>query len=38
MPGPGEFSLLWSVLVPGVVLAVSVGVTFALYRHFSRRL
>lgn len=30
-----EFSLLWSLLVPGVVLVFSIWCTWALYKHFS---
>jgi hypothetical protein len=31
-----EFSLLWGVAVPGLILACSVVFTWLLYRHFSK--
>ena len=34
---PRAFSLLWGVVVPGVILACSVVFTWMLYRHFSKR-
>ena len=34
--GAREFSLLWGVLVPGLILLASVVFTFLLYRHFSK--
>lgn len=31
----GEFTFFWSVLVPGVMVAGSIIVTYMLYRHFA---
>jgi hypothetical protein len=31
-----ELSLLWGVVVPGLILACSVLLTWLLYRHFSK--
>lgn len=31
----GEFSFFWSILVPAVMVAGSVILTYALYRHFA---
>lgn len=33
--GAREFSLLWSVIVPGGILLFSVVATWLLYRHFA---
>jgi hypothetical protein len=32
----GEFSLLWSLIVPGLILLCSVILTWLLYRHFKK--
>jgi hypothetical protein len=34
--GAGGFSLLWSLIVPGLILACSVVLTWLLYRHFKK--
>ncbi len=31
----GEFSFLWSILVPAVMVAGSIAITYALYKHFA---
>jgi len=31
----GEFNLFWSIIVPAVMAAGSVIITYALYRHFA---
>ena len=39
MPGEraAEFSVFWSVLVPAVMAAGSILITYLLYRHFAAR-
>ncbi len=32
-----EYSFFWGIFVPGLILSISTGVTFWLYRHFSTR-
>jgi predicted alpha/beta hydrolase len=33
----GEFSLFWSIVVPLLMVAGSIAVTWALYRHFAAK-
>jgi hypothetical protein len=32
-----EYSLFWSILMPGGILFLSTFLTYLLYRHFSRK-
>jgi len=32
-----DYNIFWSVLIPLVMLIASIGLTFALYRHFARQ-
>jgi hypothetical protein len=34
----GEFTLFWSIVVPAVMAAGSVFITYALYRHFAGKI
>ncbi|MHC4396754.1 MAG: hypothetical protein ACYS1A_13985 [Planctomycetota bacterium] len=34
----GEFSVFWSILLPLVMLAGSVFLTYALYKHFAGKM
>jgi hypothetical protein len=34
----GEFSLFWSIIVPAVMAAGSIIITYALYRHFAGKI
>jgi len=34
----GEFTLFWSIIVPAVMAAGSIIITYALYRHFAGKI
>ncbi len=34
----GEFSFLWSILVPAVMVVGSIAITYALYKHFAGKM